>query len=546
MWAAALRGCQGSYWVTVFGRLWSKVRCAVPCGCARHFVGSFSIYRRETDVVQFTDNAIQSLFGNEAAENESIARLRQYYVKSDPFEMMTGEAPLRILVGHKGIGKSALVKVALAEAAERGEVAILVRPDDIHGVAAKDADIPELIREWKDGLTTIIAKKVVECIGGSSGKAEITAGAAQVMEVIASSISLKSFKMSLDPARKAIAHRFLKSQRVVVYLDDLDRGWEGRRADLKRISALLNAARDMSSDSPGLMFRIALRTDVYYLVRTSDESTDKVEGSVVWYSWTNHEIMLLLIKRIETFFGRNVNETALRKEKQRHIARYLDNVFSRRFEGQGHWANAPTYKVLMSLVRKRPRDLVKLCTAAARVAGRERSELIVTKHLESVFEDYSRGRIQDSINEYRSEMPEVERLLVGMKPTKRTRRTRDAYLYDTGSLLKKLRNIMQGGRFRLTTGREASERELASFLYKTNFLIARKELESGYIVRRYFEENRYLSSTFADFGFAWEVHPAYRWALQPDNVWDILNYFQPGRDDDEEEEELARAKRRTE
>ena len=113
-------------------------------------------------MVQFTDNAIQSLFGNEAAENESIARLRQYYVKSDPFEMMTGEAPLRILVGHKGIGKSALVKVALAEAAERGEVAILVRPDDIHGVAAKDADIPELIREWKDGLTTIIAKKVVE------------------------------------------------------------------------------------------------------------------------------------------------------------------------------------------------------------------------------------------------------------------------------------------------------------------------------------------------------------------------------------------------
>ena len=247
------------------------------------------------------------------------------------------------------------------------------------------------------------------------------------------------------------------------------------------------------------MFRIALRTDVYYLVRTSDESTDKVEGSVVWYSWTNHEIMLLLIKRIETFFGRNVNETALRKEKQRHIARYLDNVFSRRFEGQGHWANAPTYKVLMSLVRKRPRDLVKLCTAAARVAGRERSELIVTKHLESVFEDYSQGRIQDSINEYRSEMREVERLLVGMKPTKRTRRTRDAYLYDTGSLLKKLRNIMQGGRFRLTTGREASERELASFLYKTNFLIARKELESGYIVRRYFEENRYLSRHFCGF-----------------------------------------------
>jgi hypothetical protein len=169
--------------------------------------------------------------------------------------------------------------------------------------------------------------------------------------------------------------------------------------------------------------------------------------------------------------------------------------------------------------------------------------LIVTRHLEAVFEDYSQGRIQDSINEYRSEMPDIERLLVGMKPAKRTRRTRDAYLYDTGSLLEKLRNIMEGGRFRFATGQEAREKDLASFLYKTNFLIATKSLESRYIVRRYFEENRYLSSTFADFGFAWEVHPAYRWALQPDNVWDILKNFPPAADDDEEDEELAKERR---
>ncbi len=102
---------------------------------------------------------------------------------------------------------------------------------------------------------------------------------------------------------------------------------------------------------------------------------------------------------------------------------------------------------------------------------------------------------------------------------------------------------MEGGRFRFATGQEAREKDLASFLYKTNFLIATKSLESRYIVRRYFEENRYLSSTFADFGFAWEVHPAYRWALQPDNVWDILKNFPPAADDDEEDEELAKERR---
>jgi hypothetical protein len=59
---------------------------------------------------------------------------------------------------------------------------------------------------------------------------------------------------------------------------------------------------------------------------------------------------------------------------------------------------------------------------------------------------------------------------------------------------------------------------LAQFLYKINFLTARKDLQTGEIVRMYFEQNRYLSSELVDFGFDWEVHPAYRWALQPQDI----------------------------
>ena len=66
----------------------------------------------------------------------------------------------------------------------------------------------------------------------------------------------------------------------------------------------------------------------------------------------------------------------------------------------------------------------------------------------------------------------------------------------------------------------ASHRDVANCLYKINFLTARKELPGGEIDRRYFEENR-LSAKFSDFGYDWEIHPAYRWALQPDSVADI-------------------------
>ena len=53
------------------------------------------------------------------------------------------------------------------------------------------------------------------------------------------------------------------------------------------------------------------------------------------------------------------------------------------------------------------------------------------------------------------------------------------------------------------------------FLYKIGFITARKEIESGKIIRHYFEEQNYVSSRYADYGCAWEIHPAYRWALSP-------------------------------
>jgi hypothetical protein len=102
------------------------------------------------------------------------------------------------------------------------------------------------------------------------------------------------------------------------------------------------------------------------------------------------------------------------------------------------------------------------------------------------------------------------------------RQAKSGYVYKTDALLKKIKNISEQGKFVQRNGREADAKDLANFLYKINFLTARKELENGEIERRYFEENRYVSGRFADFGYDWEIHPAYRWALQPDTVASIL------------------------
>ena len=275
-------------------------------------------------------------------------------------------------------------------------------------------------------------------------------------------------------------------------------------------------------DRHGMYFRVALRADVYFLVRTSDESTDKIDGSVIWYSWTNHEIFKILVKRVAFFFGNNLDEQQLAGMRQYQLAKVLESIMESRFAGQGHWGNAPMYKVLLSLVRKRPRDLIKLCSEAAARSRVSNSKIIRTQDLKNVFENYSQGRLQDTFNEYKTELPAIERLLLGMKPTTKERRTSQTYKYTTDALISRLKNIEQSGRFTFANGKNASAKDLAAFMYKINFITARKELDNGSIDRKYFEENRYLLNDFIEFGYEWEIHPAYRWALQPDNLDDIF------------------------
>ncbi len=126
--------------------------------------------------ITFTDSTIQALFGHEAAEDEDIHRLRDYYFKGSVFQRATAELPLRILVGHKGIGKSALFQVARHEDIENGVLSLLLRPDDVYEVTTSSGNLLESIRNWKSGLARIIYDKCVHTIGATTDPKVAPAG----------------------------------------------------------------------------------------------------------------------------------------------------------------------------------------------------------------------------------------------------------------------------------------------------------------------------------------------------------------------------------
>jgi hypothetical protein len=335
-----------------------------------------------------------------------------------------------------------------------------------------------------------------------------------------------------DAEAQELRRKFTDQKRIFIYIDDIDRGWSASPEDISNISALINAARDLSNEERNLKFRIGLRTDAYFLYRTSDESTDKIEGSVVRLSWTNHDILVVMAMRVARFFNRSVDMGRLEQLPQIEIAKELHSIIEPRFAtGRGHWDNAPIHKVLLSLTRKRPRDLIKLLSGAAKRAFENDRNVISSSDLESTFANYSNERINDICLEFRSELPNIEKLLYNMKPTTaRQKERKKNFLYTNDELLKKLKNITQNHNIKFQNGQLATPKALAEFMYKIDFILARDDSVAGKPKWIYFDQNTMLQKQFVDFGFHWEVHPAYRWALNPKGIQQIIDEIDVPRD----------------
>ena len=464
---------------------------------------------------QFTDENIERIFGADDAENEDPVRFKEYFYKNRAYEALVSDLPVRLLVGHKGVGKSAVLKHAYLADQEARRPAVWMKPNDLvaaRSAAAREPDFILRIEEWKLGILRNVLDHHWRLVYGD--------GASEVIN------SLETYNPNqLSQLLSRSLKENVRGHSINIYIDDIDRGWSAASNDVRNISALLNAIRDIGGDHPDIRFRIGLRSDVYFLVRTSDESTDKIERNVIWLRWTNDDILKVMAKRVATFFNMSFAQSDIDQMTQRQISEtILSQVIEPKYKGRGRWENRPTYTILMSLTRARPRDLVKLFHASAKNAFAEHSEKITSRQLEKSFEAYSQERLQDIVNEFKSELPEIERLLFEMRPTKRERHTSENYQFTNDTLNRKLRNAMDHVAFRFNNGKIVSPSSLAQFLYKIDFITARKVLSDGSgIDRKYFDQSRFIANEFVDFGYDWEIHPAYRWALQPQNVLEVLD-----------------------
>lgn len=495
-------------------------------------------------MVDFSDRKVRiQLFGDEDALKDDAHRLRAYYFKGAAYQQVVSDEKLCLLVGYKGTGKSALLRVAHSEEIDAGKPAISLNAYDSGGSALSSSsgsnDLTDYVRDWKKRLSEKIIDGAFRCLE-IRGKTLMEFNQAfkeegYTDEDISYYLKLKfehlGDKVSSDSSKKLL-ESFLQNGKLSIYIDEVDTLWNGRKEDTDNISGLLIASRDICQKNLGLSFKIALRPDIYRIVKTSNAHGDKIEGSVVWQSWQLHEILVLLVKRILTFEKQDVNEQELLHKSQHNLTNdYLAKIMYEKFRGRGSWSGkdgtgVPMHQFLLSVIRNRPRDMVKLCTAAAEQAGNSKAKRISTSHFDKILTNYSLGRLEDTTAEYQGELPKIRDLLLGMAPEERKNVAQESYFYTTELLRKKIKQITLTNRFKFADGSIATEDDLIAFMYKISFLTATSRSSDGKLIREYFEVNQYLSASI-DFGFDWEIHPAFRWGLQPRDLDSILSTIEP-------------------
>lgn len=270
------------------------------------------------------DNRLK-LFGHEDAGKEDNSRLTSYYYKTLQYEDVMSDIKLQIVTGEKGTGKSALLKMAFIETSNTDIVPIWIRLDDLSELYSEilnSENLYQLKTLWKRSISKLVIMNLASHMSfvmgedyekalqwaydtGYTTRDFISRSAKILKPMYDKYISLDNESDSCGEHRSL--QRMITNKKVRLFFDDFDLDWQGKASDVLKIKSLLLSLSDITSDMDGLSVRIALRTDVYEMIR-NEEFSDKFESSLIKCQWNNQEIMKALAKRICAYFNEPFDE----------------------------------------------------------------------------------------------------------------------------------------------------------------------------------------------------------------------------------------------
>jgi hypothetical protein len=370
-------------------------------------------------------------FGAPAAERDIERGLEDYFIESDAYNRVRLGAK-RIIIGNRGTGKSAIFQVLAKRERAAGSYVIELSPEDYSYELLSQTMASESSGSWaKLGAYAVawkylilvlimkeIAKKRIHLKKGAANdiyryirdrhssqqSSRLSALVSYLKRLEGVKIGKyeatvktreleKLYKLEeihhLLPSLKEVA----SSRRVVVLVDELDRGWDSSEDARAFVAGLFQACIFVNSLHDNLRVYMSLRQELYYDVPALYEDAQKYRDLIETVHWSESSLLALIAKRI------------------RHSLPALagcddQTCWNSLFPSPGGSRGHGSFQYVIDRTLYRPREVIQFCTQAVE-CGRESQhgvpvDLASLREAEGV---YSAERTKDIAAEYRFQYP---------------------------------------------------------------------------------------------------------------------------------------------
>jgi hypothetical protein len=454
----------------------------------------------------------------------------------------------RILVGNKGVGKTAILEWLFAAAKKKYIPTIYLRPDDLDlARIANVNDVASIKRGmydcFLDAVAVAIGQKLSGFLKGSAAKLykeSIARGAREedwmaklltllsrlskpVTQIDAKQLATDLAKQTLSNERLAeVIQTYLLNEKslFLILIDDTDQvATLDDPQHLNRLWGLLLAVRKLTSTSPNIKCVVTLRTEVWMrLIRNEKGQRDQIDHfrPLVMFLRAPEELVKAILKKRLTLAA--VEDRFKGSSPLRH---FFDD----------EWMTLPTSKerrsweqFLIKSSRERPRDMIQLVNHLASAAKTRKSEYIGSIDAEIAMESYSKERAEDLAIEMGFDCPgflDVARSFVDVE-----------FESDFEAVRAHLRSVPS--RFSLKIGSRVIKPDndedallLLALLHESGFLNARvpdsRQTDNYRHITFLDDPHLVQNSRWNELQAArWEIHPAFRTyliALQKERSW---------------------------
>jgi len=468
-------------------------------------------------------------FGNEAGDDVGREELTSYFVEQEMFQQFLNPSK-RILVAtaRKGVGKSALLQWLYHKLAgtSDGDIVIKCRGADLvrsrFGISTLPSSPNDHVRDWMIRICSLVNRELARLLGLAITDDQITLVETAELDGWRSrnllGCLIDRFRRILgdgspEKLRAKDEHELLKrvakDRRIWILIDDLDATFQMTKEESVELSTFFSACRYLTQDLGDINFRLTMRTDVWAVIRRFDEALDKLEQYVNEILWSLADFRSLLYMRVKsqmTFLEIKIPaapEYTTVEEQEEYLLR---NVFVPRMP----WGEKEqqTYRVLYTMSYYRPRWAIQLCKLAQESALRRKATLIAKRDIDEVWGDYGAKRIADLVAEHKHQCREVDELLNSFRGCDRLLMRDQLFDWINKRILNHVTPVIENNRC-------TSARDVAQFLYRLGFIVARSDEREGSYEHYFFHQmpDFLTSRTNEDFNVSWEVHPCYREAL---------------------------------